>query len=392
MNTARSGTYAEELARLEHEDLYRRRRIVETACAPEIEIDGRRLVSFCSNDYLGLASHPEVVTAFKTATDTYGCGAGASHLITGHTRAHHELEESLAEFTNRPRALTFSTGYMATLGLITTLAKRGDCVFEDRYNHASLVDAALLSGARLVRYPHADTNALREKLVTLSGHRRKVIATDGVFSMDGDIAPLTGLAGLAREQEATLVVDDAHGFGVVGTEGRGSLAAAGIGHDESILMMGTLGKAFGVFGAFVAGSDELIELLINRGRTYIYTTAPPAAIAVAAKTAVSIAVREHWRREKLRALVTSFREAAGQLGLRLSDSPTPIQPVIIGDALTALRASAALEERGFLVHAVRPPTVPDGTARLRFTFSAAHEEKQLNGLLDALEAIVPAVA
>jgi 8-amino-7-oxononanoate synthase len=373
----------ERLADIERQDLYRRRKIMETPQGVEVVADGRRLVNFCGNDYLGLANHPDVVTALRRGAELYGAGAGAAHLVCGHGRAHHALEEELADFTKRERALLFSTGYMANLGVISALAGRGDTVFEDRLNHASLLDGALLSGARLKRYAHADPEALRGELAGCPS-KTKLIVSDGVFSMDGDVAPIPELAAVAREQGAWLMIDDAHGLGVLGEEGQGTLARFGLNQDDVPVLVGTLGKAFGTFGAFVAGSEELIEFLIQRARTYIYTTALPPAMAEATRAALRLVREESWRREHLGRLVARFRAGAEQLGLRLMASPTPIQPVVLGANEAALRASRALLEAGFLVSAIRPPTVPAGTARLRITFTAAHTEAQVDRLLDAL--------
>jgi 8-amino-7-oxononanoate synthase len=367
--------------------LYRRRQVIDGPQGASVCIDGREYLSFCSNDYLGLANHPDVVAAFHRGLDEYGAGSGAAHLVTGHTRAHHELEEELACFVRRPRALLFSTGYMANLGAIAALVGRGDRVFEDYTNHASLLDGARLSGARLVRYRHADAGDLERRLST-AADSEYLVATDGVFSMDGDMAPVRELAEVAQRHAAWLMVDDAHGLGVTGPQGRGSVAAAGLDSSQVPVLVGTLGKAFGTFGAFVAGSDELIETLIQQARTWIYTTASPAAVAVATRAALRRVVEDEWRRMHLRELVAVFRAGAAQLGLALCDSPTPIQPLIVGEAGTAMRLSAALHEQGILITAIRPPTVADGTARLRITFSAAHTREQVDRLLDALEKVI----
>ncbi len=374
----------DELDRLRAAHLYRGRRVIEGPQQPRAVVNGRELLSFCSNDYLGLANHPQVIQAFRDGAERWGVGSGAAHLVNGHSRAHQRLEEELAEFTNRPRALLFSTGYMANLGVITALAGRGDRVLEDRLNHASLIDGALLSRATLARYPHGDPSAL---VRMLSGDDTRLIATDGVFSMDGDLAPLPELARIARAAGAWLLVDDAHGLGVLGHEGRGSLDRFALDADAVPILMGTLGKALGTFGAFVAGSEALIETLIQRARSYIYTTAPPPALAEATRVSLAIARRDEWRRERLRTLVRRFREGAWQLGLPLADSQTPIQPLIAGTAERAIDWSAALERAGILVAAIRPPTVPEGGARLRISFSAAHEEADVDLLLDALDAL-----
>lgn len=373
---------APELQRRRDAALYRARRVVSGPQGPEPVVDGRRMLAFCSNDYLGLATDPRVTAALVRGAGTYGVGSGAAHLVTGHSAAHHALEDELAEFTGRPRALLFSTGYMANLGVIGALVGRGDSVCEDRLNHASLIDGGLLSGARFHRYVHADAVSLESRLTV--GHGEQLVATDGVFSMDGDLAPLPRLAALCRRYGARLMVDDAHGLGVLGPEGRGSLAHFGLGLDDVPVLVGTLGKALGTFGAFVAGSDDLVETLIQNARPYIYTTAPPPAVAEATRESLRIAAAEEWRRERLVSLVRRFRAGASQLGLPLMDSPTPIQPVVAGEAAQAVAWSAALERLGILVTAIRPPTVPEGSARLRITFSALHEEGHVDRLLDAL--------
>jgi 8-amino-7-oxononanoate synthase len=375
----------QKLAEREAQHLYRRRRISDGPQGPEQVGGGKRFINFCSNDYLGLANHPEIIAAFKKGADRYGVGSGAAHLVNGHSRAHHALEEELAEFTGRPRALLFSTGYMANLGVISALVGAGDAVFEDRLNHASLIDAALLSRARLTRYTHGNASSLVAKL-SASKAQEKLIVTDGIFSMDGDIAPLPELVTVADKSEAILMVDDAHGIGVLGTQGKGSLAHFGLGINEVPILMGTLGKGVGSFGAFIAGSEDLIEWLIQSARPYIYTTATPPAIAEATRTSLKLIQSEEWRREKLRTLIKRFRDGAEQLGLELMASETPIQPLLIGEAGEALALSKRLEQLGILISAIRPPTVPDGTARLRITFSAAHSEEHVDRLLSALEA------
>jgi 8-amino-7-oxononanoate synthase len=372
---------APELDRLRGAGLYRRRRVLGGPQQPRCLVDGRPMLSFCSNDYLGLANHPEVISALRQGAERWGVGSGAAHLVNGHSAAHHALEEELADFTGRPRALLFSTGYMANLGVITALAGRGDTVFEDRLNHASLLDGALLSRANLRRYPHGDGAALA-RLALESPPR--LIATDGVFSMDGDLAPIPTLAEITRAAGGWLLVDDAHGLGMLGREGRGTLDHLGLGAEQVPILMGTLGKAFGTFGAFVAGSRELIEMLIQRARTYIYTTATPPALAEATRVSLAIARREDWRRERLRTLIARLRTGATQLGLPLANSPTPIQPLMAGTTSRALAWSQALESAGILVTPIRPPTVPEGKARLRITLSAAHGEDDVDRLLESL--------
>ncbi len=313
----------------------------------------------------------------------YGVGSGAAHLVTGHSRAHHALEEALAVFVGRPRALLFSTGYSANLGVISALIGRQDAVFEDRLNHASLLDGGLLAGARFKRYRHRDCQSL-EVALTATKARRKLVVTDGVFSMDGTLAPLPALAAVADRFDAWLMVDDAHGLGVLGEKGRGSVAHFGLEMAQVPILVGTLGKALGTFGAFVAGEEALIETLIQQARTYIYTTAPPSAVAVATLASLRLIETESWRRDKLTRLIAQFRQGAAQLGLRLMDSPTPIQPLLVGDAGAAVKLSERLLARGILVTAIRPPTVPEGSARLRITLTVAHSEAQVARLLEAL--------
>lgn len=375
----------DNLNKLTQQGLYRSRRVVESPQGIHLQLNGKAVLNFCSNDYLGLANHPAVVQAFKDAADTYGVGSGSAHLICGHGAAHHALEDELAVFTGRERALLFSTGYMANIGVINALVGRGDTVLEDRLNHASLLDGGLSSGAKFKRYAHADTAHLEPLLAQATGN--KLVVTDGVFSMDGDFAPLPELAAVAKNQGAWLMVDDAHGLGVIGKHGGGLLEHYGLGQDDVPVLMGTLGKGFGTFGAFVAGSEILVETLIQSARTYIYTTALPPAIAEATRASLQIIKTENWRREKLNALVARFRSGAGQLGLQLMLSSSPIQPILVGGSQRTVAISNALLEAGFLVSAIRPPTVAQGTARLRVTLSASHEEAMVDGLLDALDAI-----
>ncbi|EHY77526.1 8-amino-7-oxononanoate synthase [Stutzerimonas stutzeri ATCC 14405 = CCUG 16156] len=362
--------------------LYRQRPLLETPQQPEVMVDGQRLLAFCSNDYLGLASHPEVIVAMQQGAAKWGVGGGASHLVIGHSTPHHQLEEALAEFTDRPRALLFSTGYMANLAAVTALVGQGDTVLQDRLNHASLLDAGLLSGARFSRYLHNDAESLGKRLEKASGNT--LVVTDGVFSMDGDLADLPAICATAKQRGAWVMVDDAHGFGPLGATGGGIVEHFGLGMDDVPVLVGTLGKAFGTAGAFVAGSEALIETLIQFARPYIYTTSQPPAVACATLKSLELLSSEGWRREHLNRLVARFREGAQQIGLTLMDSPTPIQPVLVGSSERALRLSALLRERGILVGAIRPPTVPAGSARLRITFTASHSEVQLDRLLLAL--------
>jgi 8-amino-7-oxononanoate synthase len=366
----------------------RKRHTVESraSATTRMRVADTEFLAFCSNDYLGLADHPRVVAAFTAAAREWGVGSGASHLVSGHCREHHALEEELAAFTRRERALLFSTGFMANLAVVTTLLGRGDRVYMDRLNHASLLDAGLASGARFTRYPHGATSALAARL-RRAGTSRSLVVTDGVFSMDGDVAPLADLATLCSTHQASLFVDDAHGIGVLGASGGGALEAAGLDADDVPILMGTLGKALGTFGAFVAGSQPLVETLLQHARTYIYTTALPPAVAAAARAALCAMQEEPWRRQRVIAHVERFRRGVAGLGLVLMDSHTPIQPVVLGSETDALAASEALRARGLWIPAIRPPTVPAGTSRLRITLSAAHSESDVDRLLEALAAL-----
>ncbi|WP_040259737.1 8-amino-7-oxononanoate synthase [Pseudomonas massiliensis] len=370
------------LAQRRAESLYRQRPTLESPQGPDVVVDGQRLLAFCSNDYLGLGNHPEVIKAWRDGAERWGVGAGASHLVIGHSAPHHALEEALAELTGRPRALLFSTGYMANLGAVTALVGKGDSVFEDRLNHASLLDAGLLSGARFSRYLHNDPVSLASRLTSAQGDA--LVITDGVFSMDGNLADLPALAEVARARRAWLMVDDAHGVGVLGAQGGGIVEHFGLGLEEVPVLVGTLGKAFGTAGAFVAGSEALVECLIQFARPYIYTTGQPPALACATLKSLELARRETWRRAHLAVLVEQFRSGAEALGLDLMPSHTPIQPIVVGSSERAMAWSGRLRERGLLVTAIRPPTVPAGSARLRVTLSAAHSQAQVARLLEGL--------
>jgi len=374
------------LAERQQQKLYRRRQTLEGPQNVEIQIDGKTYVSFCSNDYLGLASHPAVIDALKAGADRFGVGSGAAHLITGHSYAHQALEEALADFVGRPRALLFSTGYMANLGVVSALTGRADSVFEDRLNHASLLDAATLAGARLVRYAHADSTALQRKLESTDA-RQRLIATDSVFSMDGDCAPLKKLQHIALANDSWLLADDAHGFGVLGPQGRGyCVDQLGPGGDN-VILMATLGKALGTGGAFVAASEALIETLIQQARTFIYTTATSPALAWATRTALQLVRDGDSLRGRLFDNIDYFRNGAVQLELPIMDSGSAIQPLLVGDAGEAISLSESLRSQGILVTAIRPPTVPKGTARLRITLCAKHTRQQLDRLLESLAAV-----
>lgn len=344
----------------------------------------RDAVNFCSNDYLGLSAHPEVVQSFADAVMKYGVGSGASHLVTGHSAAHQVLEEAIAAFTGRERALVYSTGYMANMGVIGALADQKSSIVSDKLNHASLIDGCRVSGAEVARYRHVDVDHVAELLASIPADvTSRLLVTDGVFSMDGDLAPLPELADAARSANAWLVVDDAHALGVVGATGRGSCEHFNLTSDDVPVLIGTFGKAFGTFGAFVAGDADLIEFLLQKSRTYIYTTALPPAVAAATFAALEVAQRDSWRRERV---LAHARRVHGVLGLP-GTSVSPIVPIILRDEARALAASRELEARGFLVSAIRPPTVPAGTARLRVTLSATHEEAQVDALIAALAEI-----
>ncbi len=375
-----------ELERRKADSLYRRRRVVLGPQGPELVVDGRPMLGFCSNDYLGLANHPDVIVAMQRGAEQYGVGGGAAHLVSGHSAAHHALEEELAEFTGRPRALLFSTGYMANQGVITALLGRGDTVYQDRLNHASLIDGGLLSRASFKRFAHGDAQDLNRQMESQTTGEA-LVAVDGVFSMDGDIAPLPELAAICRAKQAWLLVDDAHGIGVLGENGAGTLEQFSLGVDDVPILMGTLGKALGTFGAFVAGSEELIETLIQQARSYIYTTAAPPAVAEATRVSLRLVQEESWRRERLQELIKRFRVGMEQLGLPIMPSATPIQPILAGSAEQAVAWSSSLEEQGILVSAIRPPVVPEGSARLRVTLCANHTDEDVDRLLDCLDSL-----
>lgn len=372
------------LRREEH--LYRTRLNVASGCSSTLSVEGRSLINFCSNDYLGLAGHPDIGLALKQAADVFGTGSGASHLVSGHSVVHHKLEEQLAEYTGRPRALLFSTGYMANIGAINALIGRRDLVLQDQLNHASLLDGGRLSQADFQRYKHVDMASLEQRLEQSSAER-KLIVTDGVFSMDGNLAPLREISMLAEKHSAWLMVDDAHGVGVLGQQGGGLVEDLNMTVEQVPVLVGTLGKSFGTFGAFVAGSEALIETLIQFSRSYIYTTALPPAIAAATLASLKIVREESWRRDKLVQLVARFRRGAQQIGLQLAESNTPIQPVLINNDEKVMQVGQQLRAAGFLVGAIRPPTVPVGTGRLRITFSANHSEEQVDQLVAALDSL-----
>lgn len=370
------------------EGQYRQRFSIEGPQGPVVSVDGRELLAFCSNDYLGLANHPEVIAALQEAAASYGVGAGASHLVSGHSLAHEAFEIALAEHTGREAALLFCSGYQANVGVITALLNRQDAIFEDRLNHASLLDGGRLSGARLHRFLHNDIDNLETRLVRAKA-RRKLVAVDGVFSMDGDVAPLQQLASLCSQHDAWLMVDDAHGFGVLGETGAGAVEAAGLSFQEVPVLVGTLGKALGVSGAFVAGSAELIDYLVQFARSYIYTTAMPPALAAAGLASLRLLREEPQRRQHLQALIVYFKQRAEAHALPLQRSDSAIQPLMIGEDAQAVSLSLRLKERGLLVPAIRPPTVPAGSARLRIALSAAHTTAQIDRLIEILAEELP---
>jgi 8-amino-7-oxononanoate synthase len=376
---------AAELASMEAAGLRRSRRVLQSPQSVRVTVDGRAFLAFCSNDYLGLASDPELIAAARRGANEFGVGAGASHLVLGHCAPHQAVEEALARYLQVPRALLFSTGYMANIGAVTALVGRGDAVFADRLNHASLNDAALLSRAEFRRYPHLDMLAL-DRALARSRARKRIILTDAVFSMDGDIAPLPDLAELAERHDAWLLVDDAHGFGVLGTGGRGTLSHFGL-SSPRIIYVGTLGKAAGVFGAFVAGEGEIVELLVQRARSYIYTTAAPPLLACAVLRSLELLAAGENLRTRLKHNIELLRAGLAGTRWRLADSSTAIQPLVVGDNAQALSLARRLADRGVLVPAIRPPTVPQGTARLRISLSAAHQASDVQELMAALSAL-----
>lgn len=378
-----------DLERRKREGLYRRPVIADSPQGAVMRIDGREVLSFCSNDYLGLANHPQVRAAFIDAVERFGVGSGAAHLVNGHSRLHDECECMLAEFTGRDRALLFSTGYMANLAIASALLGRHDFIYQDRLNHASLIDSARLSGARLRRYRHNDLIQLEQMLQERDGNQQRcMVMSDGVFSMDGDRADIVGLARICSTHQCELMIDDAHGFGVLGANGAGLCEEQGLDQQQVPVLMATLGKAVGVSGAFVAGNDDLIETLIQQGRSYIFTTASPPAIAAAVMQALRIIRTEAWRREKLYELIHYFRQRASGLDCELMPSTSAIQPIVIGDNQRAVDLGHALLERGIHVTPIRPPTVPEHTARLRITLSAGHEKVHIDRLIDCLSELL----
>jgi len=377
----------QDLQQRKQQGLYRSRKILQSPQGREIILDDKRVLNFCSNDYLGLANHPDVINSFTKATRQFGVGSGAAHLVNGHTQSHHALEEELAEFTGYPRALLFSTGYMANLGTAQSLCSKGDSIIEDKLNHASLLDAATISGAQLKRYIHKDYNSLLNKLKGCTSGE-KLVSSDSVFSMDGDEADISIMVNHCHSHDARLMLDDAHGFGVLGEHGRGSLNHQQISTTDVSIYMATLGKALGTAGAFIAGSDELIETLIQTARCYIYTTAMPAAVAQATRTSLQLLVKENWRQLSLTNNIQYFKKLINQTDLNLLESNTAIQPVIIGDSQMAINISQKMFDKGFHIAAIRPPTVPKNTSRLRITLRADHTEEDIEKLVVSLTASV----
>lgn len=377
----------QELQQRQQQGLYRRRRQLQGPQGREIVLDGQRLLNFCSNDYLGLANHPAVVEAFTRAARQYGVGSGSAHLVNGHSDAHHALEEALAEFTGYPRALLFSTGYMANLAVAQSLCGRADHILEDRLNHASLLDAAQLSGAKLMRYLHCDPASLRKKLQRCQDGEI-LITSDAVFSMDGDEAPIAELVSISQQREAWLMLDDAHGFGVLGTQGQGSLAHQQVRPDDVPIYMATLGKAMGTAGAFIAASEDIIEYLIQTARSYIYTTAMPAAIAAATLASLRLLSTDSSYQQALHDNIHRFKQLAAEQRLALMPSNTAIQPIVIGPSDLALNISQQLFQQGLHVAAIRPPTVPENTARLRITLRADHTPQDIEYLVTRLSQVV----
>jgi len=376
---------------------YRTRRITEGPQQVEMKVDDKSIINFCSNDYLGLANHPQLKQATITAIKKFGVGSGSAHLVSGHSSAHHQLEEELAAFTGYPRAILFSTGYMANIGLCQALLDKNDAVFEDRLNHASLIDAGLISGAQFFRYLHNDVTSLKRK-IKKTNHREpqklstKLVLTDAVFSMDGNIADIPALSSLCKKTGSWLMIDDAHGFGTLGSTGKGSLQHFSLNQHDVPIYMATLGKAMGTAGAFIAGSEELIETIIQQARSYIYTTAMPAAIATATRCSLQIIQNEPEHLANLNNNILYFRRCCREADISIENSQTAIQPLLIGDEKKALKISQQLFEKGFLVTAIRPPTVPMGTSRLRITLCAKHKKEHIEQLIETLLPLLMACA
>ncbi len=376
-----------QLEQIEQDSLYRQRKSLETPQQPHIRIDGKDFLAFCSNDYLGLANHPDLIQTMVTAANTWGVGSSSSHLVIGHQQVHHDLEQALAEFVGYPRALLFSSGYMANIGAIKSLIGQGDDTFHDYLDHASLLDGGWLSRARFQRFAHSDYDDLEKLLAAsraLSPESKRLVVSDSVFSMDGEIADIPILSSTAKQQDAWLMIDDAHGLGVLGENGSGILSHWGVSTDAVEVYVGTLGKAFGCAGAFVASSELVIETLIQSARTYIYTTAIPPAIAATILKALEIVRNEQWRRDKLNELIEYFKRGAEEIGLPLMPSTTAIQPLLYISTEKTLQVSDALAKQGILITPIRPPTVPKNTSRLRVTLSAGHSKVDIDRLFKVL--------
>lgn len=377
--------FAHRLEQLKQEGLLRRRKIVESPQSSSLVFDGKSYLSFCSNDYLGLANHPDLIKTVQQSANNFGVGSGASHLVCGHSSPHEDVEHILAEFIEFPRALYFSTGYMAAIGAIPALVGKGDAVFSDALNHACLIDGIRLSKAEVHTYSHLDLAALKLALQK-STSENKLIVSDAIFSMDGDIAPIPELLALCEKYDAYLYLDDAHGFGVLGEEGRGSVSHFKL-QSPRIIYMGTLGKAAGVFGAFIAASEDIIEWLVQRARSYVFTTAAPPMLAEAVIKSVQLIKEENWRRDRLKQLIEVIQKGLQGTRWQILPSSTPIQPIIVGDNHEVMMINEALLAQGIWVSAIRPPTVPANTARLRISLSASHTIEDVDRLINTLRAL-----
>jgi glycine C-acetyltransferase len=381
-----AGSIQDELKEIRNAGLYRRLRRVENEQGPTLLLDGREVINFSSNNYLGIANHPALATAAKEAIDRYGCGSGASRLISGNMTLHEELENQLAEFKGTEAALVFNSGFQANTGILSTLAGEGDAILSDELNHASIIDGCRLSRAKTIVYVHCDLGQLEEALKQAGSCRRKLIVTETIFSMDGDEAPLTGIVELAEKYDAAVMVDEAHATGIFGPGGAGVVSKLGL-VDRVLVQMGTLGKALGGFGAYVAGSQALRDLLINRCRSFIFTTSLPPAIMAMAMAAIDLVEGEPERREALWNNCRLLSDGLKKMGFSLGEIQSPILPLIIGDADKCMQFSEQLLERGVFAQGIRPPTVPPGTSRLRITLMATHTREQLQIALDAFKEV-----
>lgn len=380
------GVFRHALDQITEAGLYRKLHEVTSAPGPRIVIDGRPCLQMASNDYLGYCSHPAIKKAAQKAVSVWGVGAGSSRLISGNNCLFEEVEKRLANLKKTEAALVFSTGYMANIGLLSTIGEHGDVIYSDELNHASIIDGCRMSRAHVEIFPHKDTEMLESLLKQGQRFRRRIIVTDGVFSMDGDIAPLPRLVELAEQYAALIVVDDAHATGVLGSRGAGTAEHFGL-EGKCDIIMGTLGKALGCFGAFVAGSHELRELLVNRARAFIFTTALTPAVMASSQEALKLLEQEPERRIALWENVRLFKEGLTQRGFNTLDSETPIIPILVGDARLAVSISESLFHEGLFIQAIRPPTVPEGSSRLRITVSAVHTQEDLRWALEVLERV-----